>query len=68
MLRKLSGPALSPEPVGAFDYVLLSHDHHFDNLDRSGRTLLENAKTVLTTWEGAKRLGGIVWGCNLAGR
>jgi L-ascorbate metabolism protein UlaG (beta-lactamase superfamily) len=57
-LRKLSGPALSPEAVGAFDYVLLSHDHHFDNLDRSGGTLLESAKTVLTTREGAKRLGG----------
>jgi L-ascorbate metabolism protein UlaG (beta-lactamase superfamily) len=57
-LRKLSEPALSPHGVGPFDYVLLSHDHHFDNLDHSGRNLLANAKTVLTTEEGAGRLGG----------
>lgn len=37
--------------------MLLSHDHHFDNLDRSGRAALENAKKVLTTPEGAQRLG-----------
>ena len=57
-LRKLSGPALSPEALGGFDYVLLSHDHHFDNLDHAGRAILANAKTVLTTEEGAGRLGG----------
>ncbi len=57
-LRKLSDPALSPEALGPFDYVLLSHDHHFDNLDRTGRTLLANAKMALTTDEGAARLGG----------
>jgi L-ascorbate metabolism protein UlaG (beta-lactamase superfamily) len=61
-LRKLSGPALSPEALGGFDYVLLSHDHHFDNLDRSGRTMLANAQTVLTTEEGARRLGGNCFG------
>jgi len=57
-LRKLSGPALSPESMSPFDYVLLSHDHHFDNLDHSGRVWLAKAKTVLTTPEGASRLGG----------
>jgi L-ascorbate metabolism protein UlaG (beta-lactamase superfamily) len=57
-LRKLSAPALSPANVGFLDYVLLSHDHHFDNLDRTGRSLLSNAKAVLTTREGAGRLGG----------
>jgi L-ascorbate metabolism protein UlaG (beta-lactamase superfamily) len=57
-LRKLSAPALSPANVGFLDYVLLSHDHHFDNLDRTGRSLLSNAKAVLTTQEGAGRLGG----------
>src|SRR4029077_12146176 len=35
-----------------------SHDHHFDNLDRNGRSLLSAAKAVLTTEEGAGRLGG----------
>ena len=57
-LRKLTGPALSPEQLGSFDYVLLSHDHHFDNLDRRGRAQLANARTVFTTMEGAQRLGG----------
>lgn len=52
VLRKLSGPALSAAEIGPFDYVLLSHDHHFDNLDRIGRTLLPNSKAVLTTDEG----------------
>jgi len=56
-LRKLAGPALSPEALGSFDYVLLSHDHHFDNLDHAGRTVLAKAKAVLTTEEGAQRLG-----------
>ncbi len=57
-LRKLEGPALSPADLGHVDYVLLSHDHHFDNLDRAGRAMLGNAKQVLTTEEGAERLGG----------
>ncbi len=57
-LRKLSGPALRAVELGAVDYVLLSHDHHFDNLDRSGRDLLPTAKAVLTTVAGAGRLGG----------
>lgn len=57
-LRKLAGPAVSAEDIGTFDYVLLSHDHHSDNLDRTGRQLLAEAKNVLTTTEGAQRLGG----------
>lgn len=44
--------------MGSFDYVLLSHDHHFDNLDHSGRTSLARAGAVITTDEGAQRLGG----------
>src|ERR1700739_306841 len=57
-LRKLAGPAFPPEALGNFDYVLLSHDHHSDNLDHTGRALLTNAKAVITTEEGAQRLGG----------
>jgi L-ascorbate metabolism protein UlaG (beta-lactamase superfamily) len=38
--------------------VLLSHDQHSDNLDRSGKAFLAKAKRVLTTEAGAKRLGG----------
>jgi L-ascorbate metabolism protein UlaG (beta-lactamase superfamily) len=56
-LRKITGPALAPESLGRIDAVLLSHDHHFDNLDKTGRLLLKSAATVLTTQAGAERLG-----------
>jgi L-ascorbate metabolism protein UlaG (beta-lactamase superfamily) len=56
--RKLTGPALEADAVGPVDAVLLSHDHHFDNLDAAGRELLASAKTVLTTPGGARRLKG----------
>lgn len=56
-LRKLSGPAVEPEAIEPIDLVLLSHDHHYDNLDRSGRELLGKVPVVLTTTEGASRLG-----------
>jgi L-ascorbate metabolism protein UlaG (beta-lactamase superfamily) len=57
-LRKLADPAVNAEDLDPFEYVLLSHDHHFDNLDYTGRRILANAKQVLTTDEGARRLGG----------
>src|SRR5207244_11266465 len=57
-LEKLTGPAMSVRDVGAIDAVLLSHDQHSDNLDHSGRDFLGEAKRVLTTEAGAKRLGG----------
>ncbi len=57
-LWKTEGPALDAASVGKIDAVLLSHDHHFDNLDRSGRELLASAGRVITTEEGAARLGG----------
>lgn len=53
---KTAGPALSPEEVGPVDVVLLSHDHHADNLDDRGRELLPTAGTVVTTLAGARRL------------
>ncbi|HEX6391280.1 MAG TPA: MBL fold metallo-hydrolase [Solirubrobacteraceae bacterium] len=55
--RKLQGPAIAPGDVGAIDAVLLSHDHHDDNLDATGRTLLPAARQVITTEAGAARLG-----------
>jgi L-ascorbate metabolism protein UlaG (beta-lactamase superfamily) len=55
--RKLAGPAIDPADVGRIDAVLLSHDHHDDNLDEAGRALLPSAETVVTTVAGAKRLG-----------
>src|SRR5262249_34133464 len=56
-LKKTIGPAVSAEQIGAVDAVLLSHDHHFDNLDRAGRDFLPKAQTVLTTQSGGGRLG-----------
>jgi L-ascorbate metabolism protein UlaG (beta-lactamase superfamily) len=51
-------PALGPGDLGRLDVLLLSHEHHFDNLDDGGRELLPGAGVVLTTEAGAKRLGG----------
>jgi L-ascorbate metabolism protein UlaG (beta-lactamase superfamily) len=60
--RKLTGPALSASDLGPIDAVLLSHDHHEDNLDPAGRELLPSAEVVVTTASGAKRLGGAARG------
>ena len=57
-LHKLAGPALSPDDVGTVDVVLLSHDHHFDNFDRLGREVAARAGRIVTTYDGATRLGG----------
>jgi L-ascorbate metabolism protein UlaG (beta-lactamase superfamily) len=57
-LRKTQGPAVSVDELGRIDVVLLSHDHHYDNLDITGRELLGRAGQVLTTTAGAARLGG----------
>jgi len=57
-LTKTSRPACTPADIGAVDAVLLSHDQHADNLDRSGRDFLSRAPRVFTTLAGAKRLGG----------
>jgi L-ascorbate metabolism protein UlaG (beta-lactamase superfamily) len=55
--RKLTGPAIAASDVPPIDAVLLSHDHHDDNLDAAGRALLPSAGVVITTASGAKRLG-----------
>jgi L-ascorbate metabolism protein UlaG (beta-lactamase superfamily) len=56
MSRKQTGPATAPDAVLPIDAVLLSHDHHGDNLDDAGRALLPSAGVVLTTVAGAGRL------------
>jgi L-ascorbate metabolism protein UlaG (beta-lactamase superfamily) len=58
VLEKTAGPAVSSDSLGPVDVVRLSHDHHFDNLDHAGRQYLPRAKCVITTTEGAARLGG----------
>jgi len=57
-LRKTMDPAIGPDALGPIDVMLLSHDHHFDNLDHAGRTLVDRASRVYTTVAGASRLGG----------
>jgi L-ascorbate metabolism protein UlaG (beta-lactamase superfamily) len=57
VLTKHTSPAMSPEELPAIDVVLLSHDQHFDNLDRAGRSFLATGPKVITTAAGAARLG-----------
>ncbi|MGH7584975.1 MAG: MBL fold metallo-hydrolase [Gemmatimonadales bacterium] len=56
--RKVAGPAVAAGELPAIDAVLLTHDHHADNLDDAGRALLPRAGTIVTTVPGARRLGG----------
>jgi L-ascorbate metabolism protein UlaG (beta-lactamase superfamily) len=56
--RKLAGPALAADDLGPIDVVLVSHDHHADNLDDAGRALLATADHVVTNTAAAARLGG----------
>lgn len=56
--KKLAGPAIPAGDLAPIDAVLLSHDHHDDNLDPAGRALLPSVGTVVTTSSGAKRLQG----------
>jgi L-ascorbate metabolism protein UlaG (beta-lactamase superfamily) len=56
-LVKTTGPAIEPDALPSIDVVLLSHEHHSDNLDPAGREFLLQAGQVLTTVQGAERLG-----------
>src|SRR3954454_1844955 len=55
--RKLTGPAIAASELPPIDAVLLSHDHHEDNLAPAGRALLPSAGVVVTPVSGAGRLG-----------
>lgn len=56
-LHKNQGPAISLDQLPPIDWVLLSHDQHADNLDHSGRELVNRVGRVVTTAVGAQRLG-----------
>jgi L-ascorbate metabolism protein UlaG (beta-lactamase superfamily) len=53
---RLDAPAIEARALPPIDAVLLSHDHHRDNLDASGRQLASTAGRVLTTLAGERRL------------
>jgi L-ascorbate metabolism protein UlaG (beta-lactamase superfamily) len=57
VLHKNVSPAVDENVLGNIDAVLLSHDHHFDNLDHSGRALLGRVRRVYVPLVGAQRLG-----------
>ncbi|MBE8475660.1 MBL fold metallo-hydrolase [Streptomyces justiciae] len=59
-LVKKTGPAVTAAEVGPVDAVLLSHDHHPDNLDTAGRTLVGSAPLVLSTASAYDRIGAPV--------
>lgn len=54
--KKYINPALSKEEIGKVDLVLLSHDHHSDNLDRNGKVFIKTVPLVLSTTAAVKRL------------
>jgi hypothetical protein len=56
-LRKTMGPAIPIDGIGPIDAVLLSHDHHFDNLDHAGRVALTRATRVFAPAPAVERLG-----------
>ncbi|MEU3471874.1 MBL fold metallo-hydrolase [Rhodococcus sp. NPDC006774] len=53
---RTEGPALSRDEVGTVHVALVSHDHHIDNLDTSGREFLGTVDHVYTTDLGAERI------------
>ena len=60
VLTKTAGPILSPDEIGPIDAVLLSHDQHPDNLDKSGRAALKSAPRVVSTASARERIGDAV--------
>lgn len=55
VMTKTDGPGLALEDLPTIDLVLLSHDEHEDNLDRSGRELAKGVAHVVSTAEAGRR-------------
>lgn len=55
--RKVAGPAVQPTELLPVDAVLLTPDHHADNLDDAERAFLPSVPVVVTTASGGRRLG-----------
>lgn len=54
---KTAGPAIRVADLPPIDLVVVSHDHHGDNLDTAGRALLDEVPQVVTTRAASRRLG-----------
>lgn len=54
--KKCNDPALTIAEIGKVDLVLLSHDHHSDNLDKNGRAFIKTVDTGLSTKDAVMRL------------
>lgn len=59
LLVKTTGPAVKATDLPHPDVVLLSHDHHADNFDVSGRELASRVNTVISTIEAEGRVPGV---------
>ncbi len=57
-LKKNMAPPIPAEEIGNIDAVFLSHAHHYDNLDNAGKAMLPKWGRVITTPDGAAKLGG----------
>lgn len=58
ILTKLSNPLIAPQQLDKMDFVLLTDDQHFANLDHTGREYLNYVEYVFSTPEAAARIGG----------
>ena len=56
VLEKTDSPTTQGIPT--IDYVLLSHEHHQDNIDTKGRALLNDVKKVFTSEQAAAVING----------
>ncbi|MBC7410037.1 MAG: MBL fold metallo-hydrolase [Arcicella sp.] len=54
--KKYIDPALSVDEIGKVDLILLSHDHHSDNLDKNGKKFIKTVPIVLSTKDAVRRL------------
>lgn len=52
-----AGPAIAAPDLLPISLALITHDHDMGHLDKSGRALLPNFPEIITTLEGAARLG-----------
>ncbi len=59
-LKKNMAPPLPVEEIGKIDAVFVSHAHHFDNLDNSGKAWLPKWGRILTDKNSAEVLRGHV--------